>query len=580
MANDQVELSVNSKLKKIIDELNAITEAQEKVGDGFKDMGKDVSKSMKEAAKTSENNMNDMASRSRRILQNLKDDFKTLLNVKGIQAGLKLSDQFSGSLKQAVDLSDAVRKVGTQFGWSKSQFIDMQNKLIKGMGSIGLSSEAAANSMMGIGKTAVRDKGAIIEYAKASGQLAVIGREKGSEGDITQGLAGIAGQKGTNPNDIGAMKSIRDEVLRIMQATGRSATEVMSELSAVYGSAHDDFKSMLGKGGSSSIAAAGVLAGPAADSFIRKYMSMNSKARAGMEAQGLGKLIGSNGGLDMNAFKSTMGEAGRRGGGDTQFGLMTMGMSEEEAKGFILLNKALQDNADIVEKARTGIVDINQIYEKSRTLGDAFGANIERIKSKFSGILSSVSQHGTDFLGSMSKSDTGAAVVSGGAAIAAALLAGGGIKGLGKTMMGAGRAAATEAATGRSVQPVYVTNANEIGGGIGGVGGGGIGGKLGKVMGAAGGALAAWQIGSVIGDVAAPYIDEGLNKTTMGTTKEGFEGNALERLIFKLDQLTNFKISGTDPGFWKENEKRISVQVEMKDPRLKSNVKTNRGASQ
>lgn len=575
MAND-VELTVNSKLKKIIDELMAITAAQEEVGKGFKDMGKDVGKTMSETAKNTENKMNIMSDRTRKILQNIKEDFRTLLNIKGIQAGLKLSDQFTGSVKQAIDLSDAVRKVGTQFGWTRKQFIDMQSRLVKGLGEIGLGSDSAANAIMGIGKTAIRDKNAIMEYAKAAGQLAVIGKEKGSEGDIVQGLATVATQKGMNPNDANAMNSVKTEVLRIMQATGRSATEVLGELSQVYESAHADFKDMLAAGGSSSLAAAGVIAGPQADSFIKKYLSMDKYRRSGMEAQGLGKLMGADGKLSPDAFRSTIGEANRRGAGDTQFGLQTMGMSEDEAKGFILLNKAMQDNAAIVEKARTGIVEINKAYESSRSMGDAFGANIERIKSKFSGVLSGASQVGTDVLGGMSKTDTGAAVVSGGSAVAAAMLAGGGVRGI----MSAGKEAAYEKMTGEKVQKVHVMNADEIGKRMGGFMAGGMGGKLMRGAGMATGGLAAWEIGSAIGDAAAPVIDNTLNEYTTGTTSEGFEGNALERLIFKLDKMTDFKLSGTDPQFWKDQEQKIKVKVEMNDPRLKHKVQNSRGVSQ
>lgn len=578
--SEKVELGVNSQLKKIIAELEAIAQKNEEVGRSFKDMGKDVGETFNKASKKTENSINDMASRSRQVLNNLKQDFKTLLNFQGVMAGFKLSEQFKGTITQSVSLGNTIRKVGETFGWTKKQFLDMQMKMTKGLGSIGLSSEAAANALAGIAKTAIRDESAIIEYSKTAGMLASIGGEKGREGEIAQNLAGIAGAQGKNPNDVAAMRAIQNEVLKVMRATGRNATEVSDELLTIYKSTNEDFKGQLEKGGSTSLATAGVMAGPESTEFLKKYLGMNKVQRSGLEAQGFGQIMNPDGSLNVNAIKGTIKEAQSR-GLDVESGLQTFGFSPEEAKGFIALAKAIEVNGKVIEQAQKSVVDINKSFDETKTLGDAFSSSLERMKSKVSGVLGSISQVGTDVLNEASKSDVGAAAVSMAGATAAAVLMGGGIKGLGKTLLGKGKEEAYERLTGEKIQPVKVMNFDEMEEakmsentplGM-------MGGKLGKLAKGAVGVGLAYEAGSMLGSAIEPVMSKTLDMYTTEETPEGFKGNALERLLFKIDQMMGGAISGVDmsklPG-----RTEVTVKVETKEPNLRVTPVNSRGVSQ
>jgi hypothetical protein len=79
----------------------------------------------------------------------------------------------------------------------------------------------------------------------------------------------------------------------------------------------------------------------------------------------------------------------------------------------------------------------------------------------------------------------------------------------------------------------------------------------GKILGAAGGAAGAGALGYEVGSGINDVIDE----KTQGKTSEGFEGNAVERLMFKLDKL----FGGEASSRFMEAQKVI-VEVDSKDP--------------
>lgn len=572
---EKVELGVNSQLKKIIAELQQIAEKNEEVGRSFKDMGKDVGDSFAKTTKKTENAVNDMASRSRQILNNLKQDFKTLISFGSVLGGLKLSEQYKNTITQSITLGNTIRKVGETFGWTKGQFLDMQTKMNKGLGSIGLSSEAAANALSGIAKTAIRDENAIIEYAKTAGMLASIGGEKGREGEIAQNIAGISAYQGKNPNDIQAMKGIQNEVLKIMRATNRSATEVSDELLTIYKSTNEDFKGQLERGGSTSLATAGVMAGPESTDFIKKYLGMSKVQRSGLEAQGFGQIMNPDGSLNVNAIKGTIKEAQSR-GLDTESGLTTFGFSPEEAKGFIALAKAVEINGKVIEQAHKSVVDINKSFYETKTLGDSFNSNLERMKGKIGGFIGAVTQTSTDLLNEASKTDLGAAGVSAAGAMGAALLTGGGIRGMKGALVGKVKEEAYEKLTGETVQPVKIMNTDELASKMGGTTTGG-----GKWA-AAGGLAATATLGAPMAvDAMGAMGDTG--KQIEFLKKYGGEsvGKSAEEFVAALDNWQNKMLGalGVSPRSSTVNQ-NVTVKIESKDPKIKATPTNTRGVSQ
>lgn len=565
--SDQVTLSVRSELQKIIDELAKVQASAEEVSKSLADTGKSVGDDLGKQTKKTETYFNKMRDIGRRSVDQLKKDFKSLLAVNALTESLKLSSQFSGSIKETVQLSDTIRKLGSTFGLASSQFSSFQNMLTKGLGQIGLSSEAGANALQGLAETPVRGQQALTEYAKTAGMLASISNQKGQEGDIAKGLSSVIVSRGGNVNDMGELKSASEDILRIRQATGKSATEAMRALSDLFSNSNPEFKKLIAQGGGVSMATAGLLGGQGATSFLERYLSLNKFERSGLEAQGLGKLIGQNGQLNSGAFASTIGEAKSRGQGDALAGLRTFGLSDEEAKGFMRLAEAIQNNGDVIEQARTKVVDLNQAYKQGMGLGESFRASINRVKGGLSGLLAPLTQGGTDMLQKASESNLGAgAVVAGGGALAA-LLAGYGLRGIGKGLgggiAGVATGAAIEGATGRQVQPVYVVNAAEIGGAgaLGGLAGkaGGLG-LLGKAIPLAGAAATGYMAGD--------YLGSKIEKTEWGN-------KFYDKLADLLLSIPESMSRGGLPG----REREMRLKIELNKQELKKSVQPTRGAS-
>lgn len=565
---------------KIAEDLKVIAAAAEETAKGLEDATKEVGKNVDNQVSLVGAGMEKLRKFGKDLTKQLGSDFKSLFAVNALAGGLKLNEQFSGSIKQAVTLNDTLRNLSPIFGMNEAAANRFKNTLVKNLSDIGVGSDAAANALQGLAETNVRGDKNLAAYATTASEVAGISKQKGQEGKIAKGMADVVVAQGGNPNDTKAMQKVAEDIVRIRNATGKSATEALDTLSKLFSSANTDFKKKLSQGGGVSLAAAGLIGGQGSTAFLERYMGLSKQARAGYEAQGLGRLIGPDGQLNAKAFQSTIAEAKGRGSGNAEFGLQTMGMSEEEAKGFLRLADAMKTNGDAIEKARASVVDINQEYQRTMSLGDSFRANINKVKGGISSMLDKVGagnilNKGTDMLQDASHSMGGAAAVVGGSALLAAVLTGGGLKGIGGSLLGgAAKKKAIEGLTGEKVQMVEVTNwpaAMQIpGGGAAAAMGGGMG-MLGKA-GMVGGALAG-------GMAVGTYLEGVIDKNTQGKTSEGFEGSAIEQFFFKMSKMFNTE---SFQQFQKAQNmtKDVRVVVDSKDKSLKAVHEKSRGVSQ
>jgi hypothetical protein len=254
----------------------------------------------------------------------------------------------------------------------------------------------------------------------------------------------------------------------------------------------------------------------------------------------------------------------------------TLGISEEAAEGFVRLYESLDKVAEAQKKVQESAGDLGKAYSQGRSLGDSFRASINRVKSMVSGPLSHATQGLTDVLGKASESDAGALLATTAAATAAAVLTGGGLRGAGKALGlgGMAKGAAIEGITGRQVQPVYVVNASEIGGGAAGLLGGGKGGALASV-------------GKYIPHVAAAaggaYLGKELSESKAG--KAMWAANPFTQLIDAAVTAVVAKQTGVGFGdLWKETQKgrqqdlNAVLNVELKSKDLKVSRPNGRGA--
>lgn len=551
MAN--VQLNVKSELEKVVAQLERIKEAANEVSDTMGGVGKSTGKRVGDESKKVETMFSRIASSGRRLADQLRSDFKTLLSLQSLQAGLSLSNQFGDSLKQTVSLSDSIKKFGTSLGIARQDFAKFQSQLTKGMGEIGMSSEEAADTIRGLAGTGVEGAEAVTSYSKSAAQLASLGGERGRAGDIAGMIASVVRAQGKNVNDPVAMQAVARSVSKAMEGTGKSASEVLTSMKDVFEAMPSEMRKAVTPEALASYAAAETVGGPGATSALKSFLTAGQfdPKRLALEAQGFGKVFTKEGGLDVGELKK-FSESIKQRGLDFRSSLKTAGFSEQEAEGLVRLTESADRVAQSMEKVRKASDDYEKKARQNMTLQEAFQSNVNKVKAMIAEPLSKGTQGITDLLGKAGETEGGAAAVVAGGAALSAILAGGGLRGIGKvlgggagglgqTVMGQAKRGVYEELTGRKVQDVYVVNASEIGGSVGDTAGklAGLGGKLATVGKAAGGVGLAASAGLAIGGEAEKLID----KYTQGRTQEGFEGSAIERLIFKLDKLVGGEAS-------------------------------------
>lgn len=535
---DKVELSVRSQLDQILQDFDNMKTKVEEVNQTLKKSNENVTENVRNTTKKTKNYFGQLSKMGKDVSRSLKDDFKALLSLEAIGSSLKITEQFKGSIKQAINLSDQIRKMGDSFGIADNKRSQFHKNMIDGLGELGLASEVGARTMEGLVDTPVKGEKAVIEYARAAGQLSSISGQEGQEGAISAGIAKVIQAQGGDVNSAEEISKVAEDLRRVFKTTGKSPTEVLGTMEKLFTNMSKDMRESIGSRGLAKLAAAGQVAGPNSTKFLEEFLGKSAIQRQALEAQGF-KGVFTDEGIDIEKFQQASQGVLSRVGGDPRMAAKTLGLSDEAAEGFI----RLAENLDKVKKAQEDISNstgnLTDSYRKSMGLGEAFQANINKVKSVLSTPISKGTEFLTEGLAGASESGLGSAAVVGGGGILAALLAGKGLKGIGGGLLGGmAKKEAYEGVTGEKVTPVYVVNANEIGGsGLGDAAGmmgkKGMGkaalGLLGKagLVGAAG--AAGVGIGSAINKYALP--------ATEGTTSEGFQGNIVEQLFFKLDKL-------------------------------------------
>jgi hypothetical protein len=528
----EVELRARAQIDDIIADFERLNTKVADVQNTLKSTGTDVTENFNAKAKETESFLGKLRSLGGRVADQIKQDFKTLVSVNAMKDALNLSNQFRGSIGESIKLGDTIRKLGPAFQIADKDFSKFQGNMAKGLGQLGLSSTVATSAMEGLADTPVRGEKALMGYAKTAGQLASLSNQMGKEGDIAKGIAEVLRAKGIDPNDVTAMEGVAEDLRRTFNVTGKMPTETLSAMKDIFSQMPSEMRKTISTRALAGMAAAGQAAGPNSTKFLQEYMGMSKIQRSSMDAQGF-KGVMTPEGIDLDKFQKAAKDVLGRIGGDPRMAAKTLGLSDDAADGFVRLAESM----DQVKKAQDQIAqstgNITDQYRASMGTGEAFRANINRIKSYLAEPLAKAQGMLTNGLGAASESDMGAGAVVAGGGLLAAVLAGVGARGIGAGMLGGlAKKQGTEALTGEKVQNVYVVNASEIAsGGLMGQAGkaGGMLGTIGKGLGAASAGLMGYEVGSM--------LNEGVVSRTEGTTSEGFEGNAVERLIFKMDQL-------------------------------------------
>lgn len=571
MAN-KVELSAKAGLEKVFNDLDKISNKVKEIQSELKNTNTEVEESIQGNTKKTVDYLTKVKNIGHTVAQQLKGDFKALFGLNSIQGALKISGQFKGVVTETIALNDTIRKLGTTFRIAQGDYSSFQSKVTKGLGDVGLASDVAARTMEGLADSPVRGQEALLEYAKTAGQLASISKTTGQEGGIAKGISDVIQAKGGNAENLDEMKSVAEDLRRVFSVTGKAPAETLAAMKSIFTSMPKEFRKAFSTRSLASMAAAGQVAGPGSTKFLEEFLGKSQIQRKALEAQGFEGVFTEKG-LDIEKFGKAAKKILERVGGDPRIAAKTIGLSDEAADGFIRLSESLDRVKEAQDSVNNSSGSLNEQYMRSKTLGEAFKSNIEKVKSIVATPLSWMSEKLTEGLSKTSETTAGATAVTVGGGVLAALLAGGGLRGIMGSVGGMAKAKAIEAATGKEVQNVYVTNASEIAaGGIAG-GLGGMGSKGASVLGPAIMVATAGMAGAALGDTIQKNIIE---TKTQGTTSEGFQGNAVERLIFKLDKLfggeSSKKIQEANYAI------RTKVEVDLKSKELKV-VKPGRGGS-
>ena len=565
-SENEVLLVGRAELDAIYQSLKKISEHSKAASQEAGNLGKKTQEGLEQTTRKTESGIKRSGSMMRRLASQLYSDFKGLISLQSTLAGLKLSNQFSGSVKESIKLSDSVRRLGNSFGVAKSEFGYFQAKLARGLGDIGASSEAASNALEGMAGFGVEGIESATALAKGAVTLAGIGGEKGNEKQIAGQLASTLQAQGKDVNDMKAQKALVGEVTAAVTATGKSASEILGAMDQIFSSMPKELRQSIGPAAMAQMATVATTVGPSGTKALQEYLSKTTEQRMAMEAQGFN--VFKDGKLDLGALKSFIKDTESR-GLSSRASLQTAGFSEDAAEGLVRIAEKSDLVQQNLEKLSKSTRDSDEAFKKTLGFADAFRGSINTVKGYFEEAFMGGNQLATDVLsdavGDPLKSG---AVVAGGATLAA-ILAGGGMRGIGSLIGGEMKSRAIEAATGEQVQKVEVINwpaTLSIPGGAPGAG------AAGGLMGKIGGAAAAGAAGYAVGEY---LVNPALDKYTQGTTSEGFEGNAIEQLIFKMDKWFGGEASSK---IIAANQK-IQVNIETKEPNLRAKTGPTRGSS-
>lgn len=578
---EPVKVSVRSELEKIIEELQKVRDAASETSDAFKDTGKNAGDELKKRTKETESFVGNMRNMVRRAADQMKQDFKSLAAVNALGDALKISNQFRGSIKEAVSLNDTMRKLGATLGVATSQQSRFLANMVDGLSKVGLGSEVAQRSLESLAETPVRGEENITAYAKEAGLLARSSGQQGQEGRIAAGMSGLLMSRGVNPNDLKEMKKVSDDLARVRIATGKGPTETLDAMTRIYDAMPKDLRKTTSTRQLSQLGVMGMQGGPGATKFLEEFLKSSPIERMKWNAMGFGGVVKKDG-IDMKELQKAMkGQLGMI-GGDPRKAAQILGISDEAAEGMVRLSQNMDRVITETEKLNGITEEQADSLKKTMGFGEAFKANIERVKGAVSGFFFPGINKATEFLGGASESTAGAAAVTLGGGALAALLAGYGLKGIGKGMGLGGiagsvvKGSAASAVTGKDVQPVYVVNAGEIAAG----------GAAGDLMGKAGGLLGGAGKLGMLGKLGLYGAAAGVGIWGGNKLNESLKGTAVQKewLDPFFDRLIQIMGMGPPPivggvSGTSQPTKQQQVYVRTDDPRLRLTSQPTRGGS-
>ena len=538
------------------------TDGIKKIRDSVKGLG-DSNKDLLQHERSWQSVQNRVKESAGSMMRDLKSIGKSIkenaINGLAINAGMGASNfarnAISQSAKSVLSFGEAMSRVQLKTGKTKDEIDDLQtslSKLVKVGADLGSIPDAFDEIFSTLG-----------DVDKSKDVLTTIsGFSKGVEGRDAAKVARFVRSTLTSEN-LPVSKQNTEQLLGAVATMMKSGSfKTLDEAMGAYGALNANAISrakISNKTAAQLLSAASGVANKdqslAAVNEIMKGAGTGFAKNAVLNGL-LGANLFKNGQLDTKELSKASERFKKKGYDDAGFvQLMTEnGLSEDAANGLVNILK----NAD---KFKEGIDKFDRstttAAQAGMTLGDNLSGKIEDIYQAVAGAFENLFRHLANF-------DFGKALgdVAGNfkeiAGATAAVLGGSAVTGMAaKRVLGMFGAQAAGAVAGGG-------GAAAAGGALAAEGAGVAGsGMLLGGTGLAAGALTATGVGvaGLAGYGIGKLANKGIDAYTQGTTSEGFQGNAVERLIFKLDQYF-----GGDASAAIKQAQKVQVEIQSKDP--------------
>lgn len=471
---DAVELKVTGDFRQLLSSLEGMKTKSREVNETIARISIELSDNIRKNTKRTERQLEETRDLGRRVADQLRGYFKDLF--KSVAASLEvakkdlgLKQQFKDATMGAVELYDTVKKLSATLGIAEKNAVSFQRALTKSFSAAGLSQQDASNALEGVARTQVRGEGNIIEYATMAANLATQSNERGNEGRVAQLIADTLRDRGQNQNNMAAARALVEDVSRVTVATGKPASETLGEFSGLYQAMAGSRRRQVSPDTLRDLASIESVVGPDLKALVSDLTEGKLKSLP-REMQGVGQLL-TDKGFNFDRLRKISG-IGNRISFDNEESWRTAGLtSDGSARAMVRLLEQL-DTARAAQASVQGMRgSVAQRAADSRGVVENAGA----VKNNVVNTLGKIMSPAVDAVNSILKwgaqgPGNSALLMAGGFGAAAlgskafgALTKGFG--GAGSIASGLAKGALIGQITGEATVPVYVVNADEIGGG-------------------------------------------------------------------------------------------------------------------
>lgn len=516
MADEKIDIDLDPK--KMLAALNDLSESAKKLAeDCEKALAKEAPKSIAKLEEAAEKGTTKITTFFKNLGTRVKEDLKTAFDASGVMAGMKFGKDLGEGVKQVFEMEKAFDRLNTRLKLSVDQMSKFKSEVGRKVAATGQKLE---DVLPGVETAAA--KGGVKSPEDLANIGEMLGQAKATTGEDTSSLAETVvqilknqGEKVTAQSFKKTMDALQGTRVSGAFNTTEEAGKAVEEMTKNLDKQHQ--KSMgLGTRELGGLAATASKGGQGGIDTLNKILQMGQSAGGQNQVNAMfGAQIFKNGKFDASAFQkvnkqgagqfTSQVRAGQLGADQGDLERLVDNMKEGMGD-FKKVVDGANETADQFEQATDNMASGFEEFKESlkmstRELGEHLSTlGHEMLKGNFKGAMDEVKAAGRSAWEHKGTLAAGIGMTAG-----IGMLAGGGLNSLLKKIPGVGGVvgglAGGELAKQAGVQPVYVVNASEIGGGLGGAAGGlgGLAGKAGGIAAKGAGVLAAGAVGYEVG---------------------------------------------------------------------------------